>query len=268
MIAGGGTGGHLFPGIAVAREMLAREPDAVVSFAGHRRASRRASCRARGSRWTSSQLGTEGQVPPRQARGSPLPLSGVDAWASSSRRPHVVIGVGGYSSGPVVSRRRSADSHDPSGAERRPWPDEPAARAAVRAAAVTFDVRCRFSGQRGLSVATPASVFGVPVNPTTSRQRRRRCCLWRLSGGARDQRGELRQRRRSSGNRATPHVAHQTGERDWIWSERPNRARTAAQVEPFLYDMARGSGQRSWLSASGRDEALAEMYGGEPRRGC
>ena len=34
VIAGGGTGGHLFPGIAVARELLARRPGTEVSFAG------------------------------------------------------------------------------------------------------------------------------------------------------------------------------------------------------------------------------------------
>ena len=34
VIAGGGTGGHLYPGIAVAREIVARAPGAVVTFAG------------------------------------------------------------------------------------------------------------------------------------------------------------------------------------------------------------------------------------------
>ena len=34
VIAGGGTGGHLYPGIAVAREIRRRVPGAEVTFAG------------------------------------------------------------------------------------------------------------------------------------------------------------------------------------------------------------------------------------------
>jgi UDP-N-acetylglucosamine--N-acetylmuramyl-(pentapeptide) pyrophosphoryl-undecaprenol N-acetylglucosamine transferase len=105
LIAGGGTGGHLYPGIAVAREFMARVPGAHVSFVG-------------------TAQGIESRVVPREgfeldvirsgglkgkslaslARGMGLlPLSAGDAWAVvSRRRPSIVIGVGGYSSGPVV----------------------------------------------------------------------------------------------------------------------------------------------------------------------
>jgi UDP-N-acetylglucosamine--N-acetylmuramyl-(pentapeptide) pyrophosphoryl-undecaprenol N-acetylglucosamine transferase len=105
VIAGGGTGGHLFPGIAVARELLRRHPDAQITFAGTAR-------------------GIESRVIPREGfaldllrsaglkatsiaariRGVLLlPLSALDAWSILSRRsPDLVIGVGGYSSGPVV----------------------------------------------------------------------------------------------------------------------------------------------------------------------
>src|ERR1700747_3088980 len=37
LIAGGGTGGHLFPGVALAEELRAREPDAAIKFVGTRR---------------------------------------------------------------------------------------------------------------------------------------------------------------------------------------------------------------------------------------
>jgi UDP-N-acetylglucosamine--N-acetylmuramyl-(pentapeptide) pyrophosphoryl-undecaprenol N-acetylglucosamine transferase len=105
VIAGGGTGGHLFPGLAVARALKARVPSAQISFAGTA-----AGIEARVIPSTEFALdmirsgGLKGKSLVALARGlCLLPLSGLDAWRLiSRRRPDVVIGVGGYSSGPVV----------------------------------------------------------------------------------------------------------------------------------------------------------------------
>jgi len=106
VIAGGGTGGHLFPGLAVARALKGRVPDAQISFAGTA-----GGIEARVIPATEFALdvirsaGLKGKSALTIARGAALmPLSALDAWRLiSRRRPNVVIGVGGYSSGPVVA---------------------------------------------------------------------------------------------------------------------------------------------------------------------
>ena len=105
VIAGGGTGGHLFPGIAVAREIQSRVPGAQVSFVG---TSRGIEARVVPLEGFALDLirssGIKGKSIRARAQGvALLPLSLFDAWqVLSTRRPQLVIGVGGYSSGPVV----------------------------------------------------------------------------------------------------------------------------------------------------------------------
>ena len=105
VIAGGGTGGHLYPGIAVAREWLSRSPDTRISFAGTAAGieSRVVPLEGFGLDLIRSS-GLKGKSLTARAHGAALLLPGlVDAWRLvSKRRPHLVIGVGGYSSGPVV----------------------------------------------------------------------------------------------------------------------------------------------------------------------
>lgn len=106
VIAGGGTGGHLFPGLAVALALKARVPAAQISFAGTA-----AGIEARIIPTTGFELdlirsgGLKGKSVGALIRGfGLLPSSGLDAWRLiTRRRPDVVIGVGGYSSGPVVA---------------------------------------------------------------------------------------------------------------------------------------------------------------------
>ena len=104
VIAGGGTGGHLYPGIAVARE-LQKLADAKVTFAGTS-----AGIEARVVPHEGFELdvirsaGLKGKSLKALMRGATLvPLGILDARQLLAKRdPDVVIGVGGYSSGPVV----------------------------------------------------------------------------------------------------------------------------------------------------------------------
>ena len=106
VIAGGGTGGHLFPGLAVARAVSTRMPASRVSFVGTA-----AGIEARVIPSTEFPLdlirsaGLKGKSAAALLRGAALvPLSAVDAWrVISLRQPDIVMGVGGYSSGPVVA---------------------------------------------------------------------------------------------------------------------------------------------------------------------
>src|SRR5262245_10060687 len=105
VFAGGGTGGHLFPALAVADAIRKRRATAAIEFVGARR-------------------GLEARLVPKA--GYPLhllPLSGLKGASTGARlvaaggaamgllrcvaafvrrRPSVVIGVGGYASGPAV----------------------------------------------------------------------------------------------------------------------------------------------------------------------
>src|SRR5204862_2852572 len=162
VIAGGGTGGHLYPGIAVARELLARDATAQVTFAG-------------------TFAGIETRVLPREGftldvirsgglKGKSLvdrlrglwllPLGTVDAWRLISRRqPQLVIGVGGYSSGPVVFAA-SIRGIPTMVLEQNAVPGLTNKLLAplVRAAAVTYDSTRSFFGDK-------AVVSGNPVRP-------------------------------------------------------------------------------------------------------
>ena len=105
VIAGGGTGGHLYPGIALARALTRNDMDIEISFVG-------------------TQKGLEAKVLPQEGFNLKTILSAgllgkkkIARWVSwcklpistaqsmsflLRKRPGLVVGVGGYASGPLV----------------------------------------------------------------------------------------------------------------------------------------------------------------------
>ncbi|HZN11408.1 MAG TPA: glycosyltransferase, partial [Blastocatellia bacterium] len=104
LIAGGGTGGHIYPGIAIADELRRRDPARRVVFAGTERGlETRLVPRAGYELELLPILPLNAVGAARLARGLlALPRGLLRAAALVRRlRPDAVLGVGGYAGGPV-----------------------------------------------------------------------------------------------------------------------------------------------------------------------
>ena len=105
LIAGGGTGGHLFPGIALAEELLTRANNNEVVFVGTARGLEARVVPAAGYPLELiSVRGLKGMGFFRLLRSLfALPVAFIQSWMILRKhRPDVVVGVGGYASGPLV----------------------------------------------------------------------------------------------------------------------------------------------------------------------
>ena len=269
VIAGGGTGGHLYPGIAVARELLSRQPDAAVTFVG-------------------TAAGIESRVMPREGlrldlirsaglkgtslgalvRGlALLPISAFDAWrVLSRRRPSVVIGVGGYSSGPVLllAALRGIPTLLMEQNAVPGFTNRSLARV-VDAAAVTYRESVAVFGDR-------AFVSGNPVRPAffqceeTHGQRGVPPGAARVLvvGGSQGANAinvamvEAAPRLAAAAPRVA--VTHQTGERDLeMVRDGYRRAGLDARVEPFLFSMDREMNDADLVVCRAGATTLAEL---------
>ena len=284
LFAGGGTGGHLYPGIAVAREVMVRVPGVQIAFVG-------------------TAAGIESRVVPREGfvldtirsaglkgkslvslmRGvALLPASAFDAWRVISRRhPSVVIGVGGYSSGPVVllAALRGIPTLL---MEQNAMPGVTNRLLArfVKAAAVTYDETADFFAGRAFVAGNPVrpeflgGVHDEHASPRSSgEQRAARVLVFGGSQGAHAiNMAMVEAAPRLAAAAPGLEVTHQTGERDLeMVRDGYRQAGLQARVEPFLFTIDRemrnadlvvcraGATTLAELTASGRPSILVPL---------
>ena len=110
LLAGGGSGGHLYPGVAVAQALIARDPAIRPLFLCTGREIDRTILSATGFEFVEQPI-----VPPRKSVGGLLKFW--RAWRSTQdvvratldeRRPAAVLGLGGYAAGAAVKAAAKA----------------------------------------------------------------------------------------------------------------------------------------------------------------
>jgi UDP-N-acetylglucosamine--N-acetylmuramyl-(pentapeptide) pyrophosphoryl-undecaprenol N-acetylglucosamine transferase len=270
LIAGGGTGGHLYPGIAVARELQRRDPSCEGSFVG-------------------TAAGIEARIVPRE--GFPLdlirvagltgkslldrlrgllllPLAAVDAWrVLSARRPSVVVGVGGFASGPVLAiaalRGRPTMLLEQNAV---PGITNRLLARSVRAAAVTFESSLTYFPRTGF-------LAGNPVRPGFLAGRGERdarrdsppgAARVLIVGGSQGAHAINVAMVEAAARLAAAEVAlaitHQTGERDLdLVRDAYRRAGLEARVEAFLYEIDREMNAADLVICRAGATTLAEL---------
>jgi UDP-N-acetylglucosamine--N-acetylmuramyl-(pentapeptide) pyrophosphoryl-undecaprenol N-acetylglucosamine transferase len=272
----------VYPGIALARELIRRDGSTHVSFVG-------------------TASGIEARVVPREGfqldlirvsglnrkslvqrlRGLlMLPLAGVDAWGViSRRRPDVVVGVGGFSSGPVLALA-ALRRYPTLLLEQNALPGLTNRLLApfVRAAAVNFDEALRHFPQTGFVAGNPVrpEFFQTTKEANEDNDRPRDAARVLIVGGSQGAHAinvamvEAAPRLAAAGLRVA--ITHQTGERDLdVVRAAYERAGIAARVEAFLFEVARemkaadlvvcraGATTLAELSAAGRPSILVPL---------
>ena len=243
LIAAGGTGGHIFPGIAVAKEIMERDPKNEVLFVGTARGLEKKIVPDNGfqlSLINSAGLKNVGLV--GKVKGlSVLPRSFVEARRIIRQfRPHVVVGAGGYVSGPVLMMAvimgvptLVMDSNALPGFTNRQL-----ARFVERAA-LTFEEAMPFFGKKGVVTGNPVrhEFFDVPVNEQSDEFH---VLIFGGSQGARPLNNAMID--------ALPHletladnltITHQSGEADFekVREAYNNSEFSSADVRPFITDI-------------------------------
>lgn len=242
MIAGGGTGGHVFPALAVAAELCRRDQGNEILFVGSERGLETRLVPEAGYRLrTLPAAGFKGVSLARKLKSvSLLPRS---LWASrgllNEFGPNAVLGVGGYASGPAMLTAaltgRPTVLFEPNA---HPGLTNRLLRPFVRRAAVTHQETLALFGRKAARTGSPvcAEFFQAPA------KNYRPPFTLLIFGGSQ---GALAINRavvdaldRLLASSLALHFVHQSGERDYdavrvAYARREVRA----EVLPFIHDM-------------------------------
>jgi UDP-N-acetylglucosamine--N-acetylmuramyl-(pentapeptide) pyrophosphoryl-undecaprenol N-acetylglucosamine transferase len=265
MIAAGGTGGHIYPGIAVANEIMRRDPSSEVLFVGTSRGLETRIVPENGFQLALihsaglKSVGIKGTI-----KGlATLPRSFVEARRLLREfRPSVVVGAGGYVSGPVLMMAvimgiptLVMDSNALPGFTNR--------RLAkfVDRAALTFNEALPFFGKKGTVTGNPVRKEFFDVEPRKSNGETSVLIFGGSQGARAINNAMIGALDHLNGARETMRVVHQTGEADFdkVRNAYQERGWETADVRPYISDIVTEFGKADVLICRAGATTCAEI---------
>jgi UDP-N-acetylglucosamine--N-acetylmuramyl-(pentapeptide) pyrophosphoryl-undecaprenol N-acetylglucosamine transferase len=264
LIAGGGTGGHVFPAIAVAREWLKRGEGREVVIVGTERGLEAKLVPAAGLPLETIRVaGLKGIGGARLLRNAAqVPLGMLDAAAVLKRhRVSAAFGVGGYASGPMmlmaVLQRVPTVIFEPNAesgfANRRLAPF-------VTRIATAHEVTARAWGEKAVVTGCPVRAEFFHVQPKAHEAPFNILITGGSQGALPINRAAVDAMDLLAARKKELFIVHQTGERDY------NAVRVAyarrefnAEVVPFITDMAKRFAQADLIICRSGAITVAEI---------
>jgi len=262
IVAGGGTGGHVIPALAIAQELRSRH-DAQVLFVGTQRGIETRLVPAAGFELHLIEVGALNRVDLATRIKTVLDLPrAVFASATLVRefRPDVMIGVGGYASGPamVAAAMMSVPTVAfepnvvPGVANRIIAP-------MVSAAAVHFEATCRyFRNCHVTGVPVRREFFDIPSRPKDARPT---LLVFGGSQGAHAiNQAVLEALPKLLEAIPAIHIIHQTGDKDYAEAQAVYlRTAVSAEVSAFIDDMPGAFARADLLLCRSGASTVAEV---------
>jgi UDP-N-acetylglucosamine--N-acetylmuramyl-(pentapeptide) pyrophosphoryl-undecaprenol N-acetylglucosamine transferase len=268
IIAAGGTGGHIFPGIAIAHEIMRRDPSAGILFVGTARGLESKIVPRAGFDLELIKVGALKGVSIFERIKSllGLPMSLVEARRILKRfKPDVVIGVGGYSSGPTLLvaalGRIPTMIVEPNA---MPGFTNRVLAWVVDSAALSFGDAQKYFGSRGVVTGNPVRVdfARLPKKPRTEKVH---VLIFGGSQGAHAiNTAMIEALPLMASKRDRVSFTHQTGERDYetVKQAYAEAGFEEADVRPFIHEMAEQFAQADLLICRSGATTVAEVAAG------
>jgi UDP-N-acetylglucosamine--N-acetylmuramyl-(pentapeptide) pyrophosphoryl-undecaprenol N-acetylglucosamine transferase len=242
IISGGGTGGHLYPALVLGAKLQEKNPRIEVTFVGSRRPAEQRLMARHKVRFVPMRIeGLRGRGPRSIKALALIPGAVLKAFRLLVRlKPRLVVGVGGYSAGPIVllaSRMRIPtvilEQNVRPGLTNRMlirW---------VRKAVAAFDSSLPYFKGKGVALGNPVREEFYALGPKL-RDGRLSLLIFGGSQGSRFlNQAAVRTLPLLQAVRDRLTIFHQTGERDqeWVRESYAESGFGEAHIAPFFYDM-------------------------------